>query len=81
MKNENMVTQVELVEQVEQVERIKNWNQVRDELMNALNYLHCIDAPDAEIWNFTFYINDLYESMYKALQVAKAVQKNCKGAA
>lgn len=72
MKNENKVNQVE---QVEQVERIENWNKVRDELMNALNYLYYIGAPDAEIWNLTFYINDLFESMYKALQVAKAVQK------
>jgi len=72
MKNENMVN---LVEQVEQVKRIENWNQVRDELLNALNHLHCIGAPDDQLWNFTFYINDLYEAMDKALQVAKAVQK------
>jgi len=78
MKNENMVNQVE---QVEQVERIKNWNQVRDELMNALNHLYFIDAPYEQIWDFIFYVNDLYESMDKALQVAKAIQKNCKGAA
>ena len=70
MKNENMVN---LVEQAEQV-RIENWNQVRDELMNALTHLCYIDAPYEQIWNFIFYINDLYESMDKALQVAKAVQ-------
>ena len=64
MKNENMAEQV----------RIENWDQVRDELMNALNYLYYIDAPDATIWNFTFYVNNLYESMDKALKVAKAVQ-------
>lgn len=85
MKNENRVNQVE---QVEQAKRIENWNQVRDELMNALNYLYYIDAPDVQLWNFTFYINDLYKSMDKALKVAKAVQEltpeqleNCKGAA
>ena len=72
MKNENMVNQVE---QVEQVERIKNWNQVRDELLNALNHLYYIDAPYEQIWNFIFYIHDLYESMDKALKVAKTVQK------
>ena len=60
---------------VEQAKRIENWDQVRDELMNALNYLYYIDAPDDQIWDFTFYIHDLYESMDKALQIAKAVQK------
>ena len=84
MKNENMVN---LVEQVEQAKRIKNWNQVRDELMNALNHLYYIDAPYEQIWNFIFYINDLCESMDNALKVAKAVQKlpeqleSCKGVA
>ena len=68
MKNENMVNQVE------QAKRIENWNQVRDELMNALSHLYYIDAPYEQIWNFIFYINDLFESMDKALQVAKAVQ-------
>ena len=72
MKNENRAN---LVEQVEQVKRIENWNQVRDELMNALNHLCYVDAPYEQIWNFIFYINDLYESLDKALQVAKAVQK------
>ena len=82
MKNENRVNQVE------QVERIENWNHVRDELMNALNHLYYISAPDGQAWNFAFYINDLYEAMDKALRVAKAVQEltpdqleNCKGAA
>ena len=72
---------------VEQAKRIENWDQVRDELMNALNHLYYISAPDDQIWNFTFYIHDLYESMAKALKVAKAVQEltleqleNCKGA-
>jgi len=74
MRNENMVNQVEQVEQVEQAKRIENWNHVRDELMNALTHLCYIDAPYEQIWNFTFYIHDLYESMDKALQVAKAVQ-------
>ena len=85
MKNENKVNQVEQVEQVEQVKRIENWDQVRDELMNALTHLYYIGAPDDQIWNFTFYIHDLYESLDKALQVAKAVQallpeqlENCK---
>ena len=68
MRNENMVNQVE------QVKRIENWNHVRDELMNALNHLFYIDAPYEQIWNFIFYINDLFESMDKALKVAKAVQ-------
>ena len=72
MKNENMVN---LVEQVEQAKRIENWNHVRDELLNALNHLYFINAPYEQIWNFIFYINDLYEFMDKALQVAKAVQK------
>ena len=72
MKNENMVN---LVEQVEQAKRIENWNQVRDELMNALNHLYYINAPYEQIWKFIFYIHDLYESMDKALKVAKAVQK------
>ena len=67
MRNENMVNQVEQV-------RIENWNHVRDELMNALNHLFYIDAPYEQIWNFIFYINDLFESMDKALKVAKAVQ-------
>jgi len=71
MQNENRVNQVEQVEQVEQV-RIENWNQVRDELMNALRHLYYIGAP--EVQNFEFYIHDLYESMHNALQVAKAVQ-------
>ena len=75
MKNENMVNLVELVEQVEHAKRIKNWNKVRDELMNALNHLYFIDAPYEQIWNFIFYINDLYEFMDNALKVAKAVQK------
>ena len=69
MKNENMVNQVE------QAKRIENWNQVRNELMNALNHLYYIDAPYEQIWNFIFYINDLYESLDKALQVAKAIQE------
>ena len=68
MRNENMVNQVE------QVKRIENWNQVRDELMNALNHLFYVDAPYEQIWNFTFYVNNIYESLDKALQVAKAVQ-------
>ena len=72
MKNENMVN---LVEQVEQVKRIENWNHVRDELMNALTHLCYIDAPYEQIWNFTLYVNNLYESMDNALQIAKAVQK------
>ena len=72
MKNENMVN---LVEQVEQAKRIENWNHVRDELLNALNHLYYINAPYEQIWNFIFYIHDLYESMDNALQVAKAVQK------
>lgn len=67
MRNENMVTQ-------EQAKRIENWNLVRDELLNALKHLYFIDAPDGQVSNFTFYVHDLYESMYKALQVAKAVQ-------
>jgi len=71
MQNENRVN---LVEQAEQV-RIENWNQVRDELMNALNHLYYIDAPYEQIWNFIFYIHDLYETLDKALRVAKAVQK------
>ena len=75
MKNENMVTQVEQVEQVEQAKRIENWNKVRDELMNALSHLHCIDAPYEQIWDFIFYVNDLYESMDKALQVASYSKK------
>ena len=65
MKNENMAEQV----------RIENWNHVRDELMNALTHLCYIDAPYEQLWNFTFYVNNLYEAMDKALQVAKAVQK------
>ena len=72
MKNENMVN---LVEQVEQAKRIENWNHVRDELLNALNHLYFINAPYEQIWNFIFYINDLYEFMDNALKVAKAVQK------
>ncbi len=68
MQNENMA------EQVEQV-RIENWSQVRDELMNALTHLYYIGAPNVQVLNFELYIHDLYESMYKALQVAKAVQK------
>ena len=64
MKNENRAEQV----------RIENWNQVRDELMNALTHLCYIDAPYEQIWNFTFYVNNIYESLDKALQVAKAVQ-------
>lgn len=70
MKNENRVNQVE---QVEQVKRIENWNQVRDELMNALRHLYYIGA-DVQALNFEFYMNELYESMDKALKVAKAVQ-------
>jgi len=62
MQNENKAEQV----------RIENWNQVRDELMNALRHLYYIGAP--EVQNFEFYIHDLYESMHNALQVAKAVQ-------
>jgi len=42
--------------------------------MNALTHLYYIGAPDATIWDFTFYVNNLYESMDKALKVAKAVQ-------
>ena len=64
MKNENRAEQV----------RIENWNQVRDELMNALTHLCYIDAPYEQLWNFTFYVNNIYESLDKALQVAKAVQ-------
>jgi len=71
MQNENQVNQVE---QVEQVKRIENWNKVRDELMNALTHLYTIGVPEDQLWNFTFYVNNLYESMDKALQVAKAVQ-------
>lgn len=65
MKNENMAEQV----------RIENWNQVRDELLNALTHLYYIGAPEAQVLNFELYIHDLYESMDKALQVAKAVQE------
>ncbi len=67
MQNENMAEQV----------RIENWDQVRDELMNALTHLYYIGAPlEAleEVLNFELYIHDLYESMDKALQIAKAVQ-------
>ena len=85
MKNENMAN---LVEQVEQAKRIEDWNQVRDELLNALTHLYYIGAPDDQVWNFIFYIYDLYESLDKALRVAKAVQElaleqleNCKGVA
>jgi len=81
MQNENKAEQV----------RIENWDQVRDELMNALTHLYYIGAPlEAleEVLNFELYIHDIYESMDKALQIAKAVQKltleqleNCKGVA
>ena len=72
MKNENKVNQVE------QAKRIENWDQVRDELINALTHLYYIGAPlEAleEVLNFELYISDLYESLDKALQIAKAVQK------
>ena len=75
MQNENKAEQV----------RIENWDQVRDELMNALTHLYYIGAPNVQVLNFELYIHDLYESMDKALQVAKAVQallpeqlENCK---
>ena len=71
MENENRAN---LVEQAEQV-RIENWNQVRDELTNALTHLYYIGAPNVQVLNFELYIHDLYEAMGKALQVAKAVQE------